>query len=780
MSHLALLVTLILGTPFGFETFTTVTDADLAPTSLGPRDASARALMARGRWKGAAGHVTGASAEAKLARGWLLQEGGESARALATLRGVERELPVLRRFVGLVRARALLALKRYDEAAAAAQVGGDDRIARAALRVRARSLRETGQLDAAAATYRDMIGSGYDAEVANGLLGLARLKLEVGHPERALPLLLRLDLEYPAHWTARRARKLGEEIVADHPRLASLWKTRAAEQRVARAERLLKRHHNKSVVAELSPLTGTRLSGDLECRQRYALGRALRKLRKWTRARPLLEQAVVSCKKAKSELEPWARHLAGKAAERLSHEDAAAKLYRDQMARHADHRLADDAGYQVVRHLVEDKKDLKAARKEAEALAKRWPKGDLVPDALFFVATHAMVQKKWEVARAMLALEKKLPARKFDHRDGGRALYWTARLDQQAGLLKKADVGYRNTMTEARLGWYSILAFSRLRELNRKHAREAAKLALTVHNDGPALPGGEAKAWALPVPPDISGEAWARASLLARLGLSKPALAQLRDAGVSGRDDLQWLTALVLDRAGAYHLSHDILRRKLPEFRRFAPVGNYRKHWQIAYPRVFGDLAKKHAKASKLDPHFVWGVIREESGFNAGVESFANAVGLMQLILPTAKQMASKSDGLINRDRLTEPDLNIRLGARYLARVREVTGAQAALLPAGYNAGAGALRKWLKARPDVPLDLFVELIPYDEARGYTKRVVASWATYRALYAKAGRDPLPYLPQRTHRAPKLKKKKKRRARKKKRKRRARKKKAGKKK
>ena len=139
---------------------------------------------------------------------------------------------------------------------------------------------ETGQLDAAAATYRDMIGSGYDAEVANGLLGLARLKLEVGHPERALPLLLRLDLEYPAHWTARRARKLGEEIVADHPRLASLWKTRAAEQRVARAERLLKRHHNKSVVAELSPLTGTRLSGDLECRQHYTLKHTLHKLQK--------------------------------------------------------------------------------------------------------------------------------------------------------------------------------------------------------------------------------------------------------------------------------------------------------------------------------------------------------------------------------------------------------------------------------------------------------------------------------------------------------------------
>ena len=735
-----------------------VTDADLAPISLGPHDSAARALMARGRWLDAASKITARTPEAMLARGWLLQEGGEPARAIEALRGVEHQLPALARFVELVRARALLGVDRFDAAASTAPVG-DDGVGRSAWRVRARALRESGQLEAASAAYRAMIGSGYGGEIANGLLGLARLKHEAGHPERALPLLLRLDLEYPAHWAASHARTLAEQIVDADPKLSKLWNDRPAEQRVARAERLLERHRNTSVVEALEPLTRTELSGDLECRQRYALGRALRKLRRWKQAQPILEQSVTACEKAKSELAPWALHLAGQAAERLSHEEAAATLYREQMKRHGDHRLADDAGYKLVRHLIEDKKDLKAARKEAVALAKRYPNGDMVPDALFFVATHAMVAKKYKLARAMLAIEQKLPARPFDHRDGGRALYWSARLDQKDRLLKKADAGYRKTMSEARLGWYSILAYSRLRELNRKHARGAAELALTVHNDGPPLPGGGAKAWALPIPAEVTGAAWEGASLLARVGLSTPALAQLRDAGVSKRDDLKWLTALVLDRAGAYHLSHDILRRQLPEFRRFAPLGNYRKHWEIAYPRVFGDLARKHAKANKLDPHFVWGVIREESGFNAGVESFANAVGLMQLIVPTAKQMADKSDGLIDRDRLTEPDLNIRLGARYLARVRDYNGAQTALLPAGYNAGAGALKKWLTARPDMPLDLFVELIPYDEARGYTKRVVASWATYRHLYGKGGKDPLPYLAQRTHRAPKLKKKKK---------------------
>ena len=739
MSYLALLVCLL-------PSPRVVTDAQLAPISLGARDSTARALMARGRWKAAAKHVTASAPEARFARGWLLQKGGDAAGAVSALEGLDGRLPVFARFVGLVRARALLTLERYEEAAVAAQLGGDDGIARHALRVRARALREGGAHEAARAAYRSMMGSGYDDEIAVGLLGLARLENEQGHPDRALPLLRRLDLRYPAHWTAAHARRLGEQLADANPALASRWAERGPEERIARAERLLKRHRNKAVVRELEPLTEAALDDALACRQRYALGRAFRKLRRWKKARPRLDEAVVVCARASSELEPWARHVAGKAAERLSDEEGAASLYRAQMARHGDHRLADDAGYKLARHLIEDKHDLKAARKAASDLAKRWPEGDLVPDALFFVATHAMLQKKPKLAREMLDLERKLPARPFDHRDGGRARYWTARLDDKAGRRKKAERGYRMVLSEARLGWYSVLAFSRLREMNLRIGRAAAKAALTTPTVGSPLPGGESRRWSLPVPASLEGEPWERARALARVGLAVPTRLALREAGAGGGDEQLWLNALVLDRAGAYNYSHDILRRQLPQFRDHAPVGTHRKHWELAYPRVFGDLARKYAKPNKLDPHFIWGVIREESGFNAGVESFANAVGLMQLIIPTARQMAKKADGSVNRGRLTEPDLNVRLGARYLAHVRDRTGANTALLPAGYNAGAGALRRWLKARPRVPLDLFVELIPYDEARGYTKRVVASWATYRALYAKTGRDPLPYISQ----------------------------------
>jgi soluble lytic murein transglycosylase len=311
------------------------------------------------------------------------------------------------------------------------------------------------------------------------------------------------------------------------------------------------------------------------------------------------------------------------------------------------------------------------------------------------------------------------------------------------------------------LSWYSVMAYSRLREMNRGKARSDTKKALQF--DGRAdVPGADTTAWRMEVPADRLGPRWDRARLLARLGLPKEAWAALRNTGADDDPQMLWLGAWVLDRAGAYPLSHNILRRKLKHFRRNPPSGGMVKHWKIAYPKPYGAMIKKAAKATRINPLFAWGVIREESGFNPRVESFANAIGLMQLILPTARRMATRKEGRVTRARLKQPKFNVTLGTRYLRRLRDVTGANWAVIPAGYNAGDGALKRWMKARGHLPLDLFVETIPYEEARGYTKRVIASWATYRALYGGRHADPLPYFSQKVRvTAPKKKRRKKRR-------------------
>ena len=88
------------------------------------------------------------------------------------------------------------------------------------------------------------------------------------------------------------------------------------------------------------------------------------------------------------------------------------------------------------------------------------------------------------------------------------------------------------------------------------------------------------------------------------------------------------------------------------------------------------------------------------------------------------------------------PSGNLEIGSRFLGFLWKHFDAAAPLAIAGYNAGEGAVDRWLGERGDLAMDEFMETIPYDETRNYTKRVLASYFTYSWLYAK---DPVPAVP-----------------------------------
>ena len=83
-------------------------------------------------------------------------------------------------------------------------------------------------------------------------------------------------------------------------------------------------------------------------------------------------------------------------------------------------------------------------------------------------------------------------------------------------------------------------------------------------------------------------------------------------------------------------------------------------------------------------------------------------------------------------EQLQNPATNIQLGAAYLGRLLQHFDGNVALALASYNAGEGAVNRWRSARPDSELDRWVEEIPLSETRGYVKRVLRSWNTYRLL------------------------------------------------
>jgi soluble lytic murein transglycosylase len=126
--------------------------------------------------------------------------------------------------------------------------------------------------------------------------------------------------------------------------------------------------------------------------------------------------------------------------------------------------------------------------------------------------------------------------------------------------------------------------------------------------------------------------------------------------------------------------------------------------------------------------------MREESALDPRAVSPAGAIGLTQLMLPTAQEVARRLRlGRVGRADLTGASLNIRLGSRYLGDLIRRFDGSVALALAAYNAGGGAVSRWLEQRRGLEIDEFVEEIPVEETRGYVKRVLRSYAAYRLLY-----------------------------------------------
>ncbi len=292
-----------------------------------------------------------------------------------------------------------------------------------------------------------------------------------------------------------------------------------------------------------------------------------------------------------------------------------------------------------------------------------------------------------------------------------QALYWGARCAQLQGSSADAAKAYRDLIPLFPGSFYAALAAERLREMNE-----------------------------VPPPGFPSAPQELKAALPPELKLARA----LNDAGLfrDASEEVSWqishvrtaeqalLFGSALASLGEHGAAHALAARQLWGAAYTAKEG---QALALFYPRAFQSSVEGSAKQEALDPFFLWAIMRRESAYRTEVQSGANARGLMQLIPPTAvaiaKALALPSP---NPDELFSPELNIKMGAWYLAKLLERFG-HPALVAAAYNAGPQAAVKWLKENGALPLDLFVETIPFKETRGYVKQVVADYLTYHALY-----------------------------------------------
>lgn len=161
---------------------------------------------------------------------------------------------------------------------------------------------------------------------------------------------------------------------------------------------------------------------------------------------------------------------------------------------------------------------------------------------------------------------------------------------------------------------------------------------------------------------------------------------------------------------------------------------------EIVLPRAYFPVTDLATADLPAPPDLVKAIARRESEFDPGVVSPADARGLMQ-VLPGTGQMMARKLGVPFQpsDLIGNPDLNARLGAAYLAELRDEFGPSLALVAAGYNAGPGRPRQWIPRLGDprdasVDFVAWVESVPFAETRNYIMRVAESLVIYRSRLA----------------------------------------------
>ena len=392
------------------------------------------------------------------------------------------------------------------------------------------------------------------------------------------------------------------------------------------------------------------------------------------------------------------------------------------------HRLADDARYRGALLVAQstDEGHEERAEQMLRSLPDSYPSGDMRTEALFHVALGKMQHGDWEAAKPLLDKLIELAPDDRHWATAGRGEYFRARAAAATGDADGARTRLVRIVERYPLSFYMLLAQARMAGDDPALAARTLKNAAQRDSDG-VFPSK--------VHPILQSAAMLRAVRLLEVGDVEAARREVSTSGAlaEGADsEVVWAVGSLYNQAGLPELGHAFSRGKLTDFLAHYPEGKWRIPWQVAYPRAFEGLVVKACSQASLPTPLAWAIMREESSFVADVRSHAKAFGLMQLIIPTAKWVAAGTGLPVDEASLKRPEVSVELGTRLLSKLRATHG-HPALAIGAYNGGGGAVERWVSARTTDDLDLFVELVPYDETRNYIKRVLSSQAAYAYLY-----------------------------------------------
>jgi len=565
------------------------------------------------------------------------------------------------------------------------------------------------------AFYRDDV----DMELAEAYIAVERY-------DDAAAVLYRLEVQNPGRSVEREAKARRDAIMDQlSDEVRERFKRTSARDRIDRAEALFKRHRSDRVISQLEPiLKDLKPDAREACEANLLVARSLTKLRKHTDAAPYYDAVIDHC--SDNDQRRIALYNAGRAYWNAGKYDTARARYETLYTEYADHSYADD-GMHYSALILRSQGRIDESNAMLQEQVRRWPNGDMAKDAIWIQMRDLLDAKKWaEAIRYADSLNG--VTGEDDIYSRGRVQYFRARAFEAQSRSSDASIGYQRVIRDFPLSWYALLSFNRLAEID---VPAVGRLVDELRQSASIQ-----QSYITLDPPELAQDPFMhRGRMFLRLGLVDLAsneFSKLEELYAS-RPQVSRIVARLLDAAKAWEVSHRQGASRITNPDHY-PAPDSIDDWTVAYPKPFDEFVTHYADERGLDPLLIDAVMREESGFNPTIESWANALGLMQLMVPTAQDMAQRTGRKkVSASELLDPEINIELGSMYLLGLADRFDGHPVCMIAGYNGGAGNVRKWLRERGDEAADMWVEKIPFPQTRHYVKRVAMSWWIYHWLY-----------------------------------------------
>lgn len=499
--------------------------------------------------------------------------------------------------------------------------------------------------------------------------------------------------------------------------------------RVDRADRLygqVRFYASADELAKLGDLAELK-PPKLACRAMFRKGRTLYRIRKRrNESEPAYRWVAEHCTSDDTRsLRKRALYAVGKRRFQLDDYDGAKPFFETLLADYSEASHADDAILYLAR-IARVKGNRNRELELMELAGREHADGDMYTEIVWEVLETHYKNGDWLEFIESVRLQK-LPEHDDHYYSQGRLDYFVGQALLKMNKKEKAVQTWKETWLKYPFSFYGYLSRVRL--------VKAGAVAPVLDVDPDAVPG-----W-------LDTPRWRVGALgrLFRAGNVDLAVDYAASVRPESNDD-RWRIAYVYDEAGEYPVSHNIVRRQIEGRPWGEPIDARLVQWRLAWPDPFGPLVEQATTAEAqqterdpVDPALPRAIMREESSFIEDIESYAGALGLMQLMPRTALGHDADIEGEASPDRLKTAEVNVRVGVDHLFWLSRRFKGHPVLMVAAYNAGSGNIDRWLRQYGSEDPAIFIEDLPVLQTRNYTKRVIGSYAAYQWLSGRPGLD-----------------------------------------